>query len=476
MVSNENLGLPYILQNSYISNSIGQTLSLTIPETATSYTLTFPETNSAGYLKNIGSGALQWSYDLEPVDTLICNEITSNGSSISILKPTTFGANTVTTGGLISSQIIGSTSTINFSRSDNAQTTLSAYFSPRLNNTRQLGDIVSIILSGNEYGIIATEGTKLEISHDTSVTTKIGATDILNVTNSAVAVAAEIQSSQANALRLSNNSGRIRIGSLSGVQGSVTAPAIAFAGTSDTFNTGIYSSTNGSIDFTAQGSLRLTISNSLISSSGNFRTGLGSVTSVSLGLGEGNTGFYRIAAGQIGISTAGGLRVDINASRMAMSTPIHLSSGTASVPSLTFSGDTAQNSGLYLIANDNIGVSINGSQMAAFSSTGMNLNGRASLSTISIGTSKIHQWLDYGQTTAVASIPAGGSGNISVNFNFTAPTTTGMVINVNTYEGTGFGGIICNPSSFTTSGFIIYYVNLTAINGVNITFQWSARC
>jgi hypothetical protein len=403
---------------------------------------------------------------------IILDQITGPGTNITFNKPIALGSNSLTANSLISSQHT-SASTMNFSGIDNTPTTFSAYFSPRLNNTRQTGDITSLILAGSSYGLTATEGTKLEISHGTSVTTKIGTTDIINVTSTAITASTEIQSAQDNAIRLTSNNGQIRLGNLSGTVGTGLLPAIAFSGTTNTFDTGIYTSSNATLAFSCSNSTRLTINTSLTNTPNAFRVStVGSAALPSVQVNSSNMGFYQVAANQLGISTSGVLRCDINTTRINMALPVYLPNGTVTAPSLTFASDTSQNSGLYLIANDNIGFAINGSLLAAFSSTGVTVNGQVGVSTLRVS-NRLVQWMDFGQTTSV-NINAGASGTLSVLFSVSPPDVTGIVVNTNTSGGTGFGGIVCNASLFTTSGFTIYYYNPTASNATSVTFQWSA--
>jgi hypothetical protein len=399
-------------------------------------------------------------------------QVTSSGANITFDKPITLGSNSLTAGSLISNQH-AAVSPMYFSGVDNTPSVFSAYFSPRLNNIRQAGDITSLILAGSTHGITATEGTKLEISHDTSITTKIGTTDIMNVTSTAITASTEIQSAQDFAIRLTSNNGQIRLGNLSGTVGTGLLPAIAFSGTTNTFDTGIYTIANGTLAFSCFNSTRLTLNTSLMSTPGAFRVAnAGSAALPSVQVNSANMGLYQVAANQLGISTLGVLRCDINATRINMAVPVYLPNGTVTAPSLTFASDTSQNSGLYLIANDNIGFAINGGLMAAFSSTGVTVNGQVGVSTLRVS-SRLVQWMDFGQTTSV-DINAGASGTLSVLFSVSPPDVNGLVVNTNTSGGTGFGGIVCNASSFTTSGFTIYYYNPTASNATSVTFQWSA--
>lgn len=88
-----------------------------------------------------------------------------------------------------------------------------------------------------------------------------------------------------------------------------------------------------------------------------------------------NTGMYRIAADNVGISVGGTKILDIAAGGL---TSLYLvqPAGTALLPTYTFSGDL--NSGMYSIGADNIGVAIAGAKVLDISATGLNVVGSVS--------------------------------------------------------------------------------------------------
>lgn len=83
--------------------------------------------------------------------------------------------------------------------------------------------------------------------------------------------------------------------------------------------------------------------------------------------GDSNTGIYRVGADQLGITTNGTLRFDIGTTAITSTLPIYNSSGTEGAPSYTFSTDP--DTGLYLIGNNNLGISTAGTIKLEFSNT-----------------------------------------------------------------------------------------------------------
>lgn len=92
-----------------------------------------------------------------------------------------------------------------------------------------------------------------------------------------------------------------------------------------------------------------------------------------------NSGMYRIAADNIGISVGGTKILDIAATGLSVvgtvspSTTVTNAVGTALLPSYTFVGDL--DSGMYWIGANNIGVGVNGAKVLDISTGGLNVIG-----------------------------------------------------------------------------------------------------
>lgn len=71
-----------------------------------------------------------------------------------------------------------------------------------------------------------------------------------------------------------------------------------------------------------------------------------------------NTGAYSVAADTYGISTGGTLRFSISTAAVTSTLPYVAPAGTAAAPAYTFTGDT--NTGFYSVAAEQIGVSVTG--------------------------------------------------------------------------------------------------------------------
>lgn len=99
-----------------------------------------------------------------------------------------------------------------------------------------------------------------------------------------------------------------------------------------------------------------------------------------------NTGVYRIGADNLGISTGGTLAWDWDTARALSVLPIFLPSGTASAPGLAFGADAGNDSGLYLIGANNLGVALGGAIEANWTATAFSpgASGGSALGTTSL--------------------------------------------------------------------------------------------
>lgn len=71
-----------------------------------------------------------------------------------------------------------------------------------------------------------------------------------------------------------------------------------------------------------------------------------------------DTGTFRVGANEIGVTTGGTQRLAVDTARILSTLPWLAPDGTASAPAVAFSGDT--NTGIYRIGADNLGVSTGG--------------------------------------------------------------------------------------------------------------------
>jgi hypothetical protein len=82
-----------------------------------------------------------------------------------------------------------------------------------------------------------------------------------------------------------------------------------------------------------------------------------------------NSGLYLIANDQIGTAVNGALTLSLTSSAFTVVPVTVLAAGTAASPGLTFTGETGSNSGFYLVANDQLGASIAGSNALTLTSS-----------------------------------------------------------------------------------------------------------
>ena len=76
--------------------------------------------------------------------------------------------------------------------------------------------------------------------------------------------------------------------------------------------------------------------------------------------GDSNTGIYRPGANQVAVSTDGTARLTVSTSAVTSALPIDVLLGSASTPSFTFTGDL--NTGIYSPGADQVAISTNGTQ------------------------------------------------------------------------------------------------------------------
>jgi hypothetical protein len=147
--------------------------------------------------------------------------------------------------------------------------------------------------------------------------------------------------------------------------GAVGSPAIGF--TSDT-DTGFYRVAADAFGITTGGALRFTVGSSAITATLQWQgqNGTAALPAGSFS-GDPNTGWYNVGADDFGISTGGTLRFDVSTTAVTSTLALILPVGSAAAPALRFGADT--DSGLYQIADNNIGFSFGGTLRFDISST-----------------------------------------------------------------------------------------------------------
>lgn len=155
-------------------------------------------------------------------------------------------------------------------------------------------------------------------------------------------------------------------GQILALDGTVGAPVYSFISDTDTGlrNTGV-----NKMAFVAGGVDRLNLDTTQASFSVNVYAPVGSAALPSYSFnGDGNTGFYEIAADSIGVSTGGVLRLAISTSGIDATLPFRGVDGSAANPGYEFVSD--QTTGMFLIAAGVLGFSVSGTERARLTATG----------------------------------------------------------------------------------------------------------
>lgn len=152
--------------------------------------------------------------------------------------------------------------------------------------------------------------------------------------------------------------------------GSAAAPAVTFSGDTDT---GIYSSGSDALCFATGGSRRG------VFTTGSFQTdvpilapdGTNGAPGISFAS-DTNTGLYRIGENQLGITAFGSLRLTVSDTAVTSVMPIRFPAGSASAPGLAFDGDT--DTGMYRVGTNQIGLATGGTRRVLLSTTAMQVD------------------------------------------------------------------------------------------------------
>ena len=171
-------------------------------------------------------------------------------------------------------------------------------------------------------------------------------------------------------------------------------------------------------------------------------------TNLTLGLGTGGTALT-LADTTLAATFAGAVSVS---GTITPSGSVHGANGSAANPSFAFNSD--QNTGLYRIGADNIGVAANGANVLDIATTGLTVTGAV---TVSLGATI------YGLTVG----RGGGAINSNVAFglNALATNTTGVE---NTCIGGSSGFTNLSGSNNTSVGNSALYTNSTGVNNTAI--------
>jgi len=191
------------------------------------------------------------------------------------------------------------------------------------------------------------------------------------------------------------------------------------------------------------------------------------------------TGLYSSAANAIGFATSGVARAAISSTGLAVTgtiTPtgsVHAAAGTAGNPSLAFNAD--QDTGLYSIGANNIGVAVGGAKVLDVASTGLTVTGALGASSL---TSPAASNLTLGTGSfGTALTVASGTGNVSISS--TAASSSAITGALQVAGGIGvaaasyFAGAVTAVGDLFGSYSASGAVKLTNANGIGGIYGYS---
>jgi hypothetical protein len=170
--------------------------------------------------------------------------------------------------------------------------------------------------------------------------------------------------------RYAQLAGATMTGALLASVGTVALPGVAF--TSDP-NTGIYQIGDGQIGFSSNGLQRLEVNSTGISVVGTVLTNSGTAALPAHSfIAESNMGMYRATAARIGFATSGVSRMEIDSGGVYCTSRLEISQGAAADPGIRFI--SSANTGMFRIASNQIGFSLAGAEGARLSNANDNVN------------------------------------------------------------------------------------------------------
>ena len=152
-------------------------------------------------------------------------------------------------------------------------------------------------------------------------------------------------------LRFTRDSSQIQFAA-----GSASAPVLT---TFSDLDTGAYFPAANTFGVATGGTLRFSVSTSLVTSTLVFRGPDGSATAPTYSFtSDTDTGFYLGATGSIGITHSGVFRVAISSTLFSVTLPVQGADGSAGTPEFSFTSDP--NTGMYSVGADQLGFSTGG--------------------------------------------------------------------------------------------------------------------
>lgn len=241
-------------------------------------------------------------------------------------------------------------------------------------------DNLNPIFNPNEY-LVADENLTLAIADGrylkltggvvgglTTFNAGLNSAGIVNISNSTQSTAptngALVVSGGLGVARNSHFNGTVHV-----PVGSAAAPTFAFI--SDP-NTGIFQNGADVVGIAANGTLRVSHSLTTSTFSNVLSIPAGTASAAALNFGTANTGLFSSSANSLNFTVAGIQRLDMTGARIQSSLPFQLSTGAQTAPQIYFS--TSTQTGFYLPNTNEIGITVAGTLRQQINATRMITN------------------------------------------------------------------------------------------------------
>lgn len=241
-------------------------------------------------------------------------------------------------------------------------------------------DNLNPIFNPNEY-LVADENLTLAIADGrylkltggvvgglTTFNAGLNSAGIVNISNSTQSTAptngALVVSGGLGVARNSHFNGTVHV-----PVGTAAAPTFSFISDPDT---GIFENGSNVLGIAANGTLRVSHSATTSTFSNVLSIPLGSVSAAALNFGTANTGLFSSSANSLNFTVAGIQRLDMTGTRIQSALPIQLSVGAQTAPQIYFS--TSTQTGFYLPNTNEIGITVAGTLRQQINATRMITN------------------------------------------------------------------------------------------------------
>lgn len=241
---------------------------------------------------------------------------------------------------------------------------------------------------------------------------------------------------------------------LVGTTGTVSAPIVS---PSNDTNTGIYFSAADTVDVSAGGANVASFGTTAITANKAVIALAGSASTPSVTFsGDTNTGIYSSGADGLGIAAGGTNIVTVTTTGVTAAQPVVLPAGSNSAPSLTFAGDT--NLGIYRSDTDELSVTAGGTQIVEVNSSGLNVTSGAlsvagtTVATVKAPVSVSSTPYNMGATASNTYFRVdASSGNIVVNLPAAASAGSGFTFDIQKIDS-GTNTVTIDPNGSETIG------------------------